>query len=119
MPRNPQQNQDANRELMDRYSHLGGRGWREGLDDAMHREGPFVGKGPRTYKRSDTRIEEDVNERLTEHGLIDASDIEVVVLNGKVTLRGHVNRREEKRMAEDIAACVFGVHEVINQIKAA
>jgi hypothetical protein len=42
------------------YQHIGGRGWREGWDDAMHHEeGPFC-FGPRNYKRPDNRIEEDV-----------------------------------------------------------
>jgi osmotically-inducible protein OsmY len=102
----------------DRYAGLGGRGWREGWDDAMHRgSGQYAGRGPRNYQRQDSRIEEDINERLTEHPMIDATDIEVTVLGGEVTLRGQVNRREDKRMAEDIAECVFGVKEVNNQIK--
>src|ERR1044071_1427135 len=84
-------------EMNDWYAGLGGRGWREGLDDAMHHPpGPFAGKGPKNYLRSDERIEEDINERLTEHSMIDASDIEVAVENGEVTLRGYVDRREDK-----------------------
>jgi hypothetical protein len=31
------------------------------------------------YKRSDDRIEEDINERMTRHGMVDATDIEVSV----------------------------------------
>jgi osmotically-inducible protein OsmY len=94
------------------------RGWREGVDDAMHRgEGQFSGRGPRNYKRSDDRIEEDVNERLTRHGNIDASEIEVTVQNGEVTLKGTVDTRQAKRLAEDIAENVSGVKEVNNQIK--
>ena len=81
------------------------------------REGQYAGRGPRGYKRSDNRIEEDINERLTEHPMIDASDVEVSVQNGEVTLRGHVDHREAKRIAEDIAESVFGVKEVNNQIK--
>jgi len=49
--------------------------------------------------------------------MIDASDVEVSVQNGEVTLRGHVDHREAKRIAEDIAESVFGVKEVNNQIK--
>lgn len=105
-------------EWNERYAGLGGRGWREGLDDAMHRgHGPFAGRGPRNYQRQDDRIEEDINERLTDHPNIDASDIEVVVQNGEVTLRGEVNRREEKWLAEDIAESVFGVKDINNQIR--
>jgi len=80
-------------------------------------EGQYAGLGPRGYKRSDNRIEEDVNDRLTQHPWIDATDIEVSVQNGEVTLRGHVDTREAKRMAEDLAESVFGVKEVHNEIR--
>jgi len=88
------------------------------MQNAMHRgEGQFAGRGPRNYKRSDNRIEEDINERLTQHGMVDASDIEVTVQNGEVTLRGSVDNRQAKRTAEDIVDSVFGVKDVTNQIK--
>lgn len=86
--------------------------WREGGMQGQH-----AGHGPRNFKRQDDRIEEDINEQLTRHPMIDASDIEVSVQNGEVTLRGHVDSRQAKRMAEDIADSCFGVKEVINQIK--
>src|SRR5882672_12103971 len=35
--------------------------------------GPYVGYGPRGYQRTDERIHEDVCERLTAHGALDAS----------------------------------------------
>ena len=100
------------------YEGVGGRGWYEGWRDAMSgQEGQHAGRGPRSYKRSDSRIEEDINDRLTQHGLIDATDIEVSVQNGEVTLRGHVENRQAKRLAEDIAESVFGIKDVNNQIK--
>jgi hypothetical protein len=102
----------------DAYEGLGGRGWYEGWVEALHRpQGPFVGRGPRNYTRSDARILEDVNERLTEHGMLDATDIEVSVHDGEVTLRGHVDTRHDKRLAEDIADFVMGVKDVHNEIK--
>jgi hypothetical protein len=79
--------------------------------------GPQTGKGPRNYQRSDDRICEDVSERLTQHGQLDASNIEVDVQNGEVTLKGTVNSRKEKRMAEDTADSVSGVKDVHNQLK--
>ena len=100
------------------YGHLGGRGWYEGWSDAMHRaEGPYVGRGPRNYKRSDGRIEEDINERLTMHPMIDATDIDVRVQNGEVTLCGEVDSRYAKRLAGEIADWVFGVKDVHNQLR--
>jgi hypothetical protein len=67
------------------------------------------GRGPCGYKRSDDRIREDVNDRLTDDPWIDASDIEVSVSSAEVTLDGTVNNRSDKRRAEDIAESVSGV----------
>ncbi len=78
--------------------------------------GRYTGYGPREYKRSDARILEDVNERLTWHSMIDASDINVAVDNGVVTLTGSVDTRGDKRLAEDIADDVPGVWDVENQL---
>src|SRR5262245_43070056 len=71
-----------------------------------------AGRGPRGYRRSDERIREDVNDRLTDDWYIDASDIEVSVNNGMIILTGRVNGREEKRRAEDIIESVSGVTDV-------
>lgn len=49
--------------------------------------------------------------------MIDATDVEVTVHNGEVTLRGQVDHRHAKRLAEDIAESVLGVKDVNNQIK--
>ena len=79
--------------------------------------GPHAGRGPRGYQRSDERIREDVCDILCGHGYIDASEIEVTVLNGEVTLIGVVRERPEKRMAEDAVEQVSGVREVHNQLR--
>ncbi len=78
--------------------------------------GPHTGKGPRGYQRSDAQIEEDVCARLTQHGYIDARDIDVSVQNAEVTLKGTVDSRWTKRMAEDVADSVAGVNDVHNQL---
>ena len=77
----------------------------------------FRGRGPKGYTRSDQRIEEDVNERLSDDYYLDASDIEVSVQGGTVTLSGEVEDREAKRRAEDIAEFCSGVRQVQNNIK--
>lgn len=74
------------------------------------------GRGPKGYRRSDERIKEDVNDRLSE-GYLDASDVEVAVQNGEVTLTGTVNSRSDKRRAEDIAEYVTGVTNVENRLR--
>lgn len=81
------------------------------------RRGRYAGRGPRGYRRSGERIREDVNERLTDDGYVDASDIEVSVDDGVVTLTGFVASREEKRRAEDVAESVSGVTDVSNQLR--
>lgn len=78
--------------------------------------GPFAGRGPKDYRRSDERILEDVNERLTRHGQLDATPIRVSVNQGVVTLQGMVDSRRAKRMAEDTADSVSGVIDVNNQL---
>ncbi len=75
------------------------------------------GRGPKGYSRSDERIRDDVNDRLTDDPHIDASDIEVTVQNREVTLSGTVNSRFEKRHAEDIAESVSGVTHVQNSLR--
>lgn len=75
------------------------------------------GRGPKGYQRSDERIREDVNDRLTDDPWVDASDIEVTVNNREVILSGEVHDRSAKRRAEDIAERVLGVQNVENRIR--
>jgi osmotically-inducible protein OsmY len=79
--------------------------------------GMFAGRGPRNYQRSDDRIREDVNERLTIDPRIDASDIDVRVQNGEVTLSGLVDDRRTRRLAEEIIEDLPGVRDVRNDIR--
>lgn len=80
-------------------------------------KGAFSGKGPKNYQRSDERIHEDVCEHLTAHPYVDASDIEVIVRDGEVTLTGNVEARMVKRAAEECCEHVRGVHDVHNHLK--
>lgn len=79
--------------------------------------GEFFGKGPKGYRRSDERIREDVSEALYRHPYIDASDVEVSVSEGVVSLSGTVTDRRTKRMIEDEAERVPGVHDVTNNLR--
>ena len=117
-------------------SREGGRGWQEpdysragygrpaerwdGDSRASYERsniGPYAGRGPRGYQRSDERIREEVSERLTDDDRIDASGIEVAVAGGEVTLTGTVESRRMKRHAEDLAESVRGVRDVHNQLR--
>jgi hypothetical protein len=99
------------------YGNYGSYGGGMGQYYGEQQRGRFTGRGPKGYQRSDDRIREDVNERLTQHPDIDATEIDVVVTQCEVTLTGTVDHRHSKRLAEDIAENVPGVKEVHNQIR--
>ena len=98
-------------------STFGGSFGQERFGGTETQRGRFSGKGPKGWKRSDDRIEEDINERLTMHPEIDATEIQIEVKNGEVTLRGVVEEKHAKRIAEDIVESVSGVKDVQNQIR--
>jgi osmotically-inducible protein OsmY len=93
---------------------------RQGIDSGRGSEGimgMFRGRGPKGYRRSDDRIREDINDRLTDNPFIDATEVEALVSNGEVTLTGSVDSRYAKRLAEDIAEEVSGVSHVQNNLR--
>jgi len=75
-----------------------------------------MGRGPKGYQRSDDRIREDICERLMTSPY-DASDVEVTVSQGEVTLTGTVQIRADKWGIEDVADSALGVQDVHNQIR--
>jgi osmotically-inducible protein OsmY len=89
---------------------------REGRGTLQER-GRHFGRGPKGYQRSDDRLTEEINEMLTRHPDIDASEIEVKVNRGTVTLSGNVDDRQTKRQIEDLVEDVLGVTEVQNQLR--
>lgn len=93
-------------------------GYSEGqLRTGSRSRGRYTGRGPKNYTRSDDRIREDVSDRLEQHGEIDATEIEVRVENGEVTLEGTVEDRNMKRLAEDAVEDCPGVKQVHNRIR--
>ncbi|MBZ4420133.1 BON domain-containing protein [Myxococcus sp. RHSTA-1-4] len=94
----------------------------EGLDVGARRFGMerphALGKAPRGYVRPDERIREDICERLIDSPY-DASDVDVQVKQGEVTLSGTVKSRQERRDIEDLVVAVRGVHDVFNRIRVA
>ncbi|MCI0605492.1 BON domain-containing protein [bacterium] len=75
------------------------------------------GRPPRNYKRSDELIRDEICKRLAMTPDLDATDLEVVVRDGEVTLRGTVDDRFAKRLVEDITECTFGVRDLLNEIR--
>ena len=92
------------------------RGAREGMPQ-QRSGGQFAGRGPKGWTRKDEQIMEDVCQRLCDHPDIDASEIEVKVEHGEITLSGHVDSRHTKRMAEDVVEHVSGVRDIHNQLR--
>jgi hypothetical protein len=76
-----------------------------------------AGRGPRGYVRPDPRIHEDVSDRLYVDHHLDASEIDVVVQDGRVVLEGRVDSPRARRIADDIAHAVPGVCEVHNHLQ--
>jgi hypothetical protein len=79
--------------------------------------GLFHGRGPKNWLSSDTRIQDEVSELLARDSHIDATNIEVVVKEGEVTLSGSVPDRRTKRLAEEALDEVMGVRDVHNRLK--
>lgn len=94
-------------------------------DESMYRSGGrgnmfggmHSGRGPRNFQRSDERISDELHQVLTFHPEIDASDIDILVEKGVVTLRGKVEDRRSKRLAEDLCEEIYGVREVRNELR--
>jgi hypothetical protein len=82
------------------------------------RYGRAQGRAPKGYRRSDSRIREDVCERLMQSDL-DVSDVSVEVRDGIVTLDGTVPVRPMKYAIEDIAERCLGVADIDNRLRAA
>jgi hypothetical protein len=89
--------------------------WARG--SAERPSGGYAGRGPRSYRRSDERIREDVCERLTRDDDVDAADVDVEVRGGEVVLEGTVDTHEMRRRAEQIARECSGVREVRNELQ--
>lgn len=105
---------DAARRLRAERGHAGDRGDERG---SVRGSGLYRGRGPKNYRRPDERIREEINDRLTDNDWLDASDVDVNVVSGEVTLSGTVDSRYSKRLAEDIAESVTGVAHVQNNLR--
>jgi osmotically-inducible protein OsmY len=92
-------------------------GWFGNDDDRDRREQGYRGHGPANYTRSDERIRDDANDRLTDDYRVDARKITVTVANGELTLDGTVPSRDQKRRAEDCVEDISGVRHVQNNLR--
>lgn len=72
---------------------------------------------PHNAHRRDDQIAADVCEALTRDPYVDASEVEVHVEDGDVTLEGVVEDRQAKRHAEELVMVCRGVHDVHNRLR--
>ncbi len=111
---------DARESDYSRYQNPGqqyNQGSGQNFGQTQNSQEQRVRRGPKSYRRSDERIKEDINDRLSDQYHLDATDIEVEVSNGEVILTGLVDSRADKRKAEDIAEHVLGVTHLENRLR--
>lgn len=87
------------------------------VDYLIDRGLDYRGRGPKGFKLSDEKVREDVCEVLARDSRIDATEIEVEVRDGTVFLKGLVDSRQTKRLAELAIENLLGVSDVINQLR--
>jgi hypothetical protein len=97
------------------FSYGGGRGYL--FSESLSLHGPYAGRGPKGYKRSDQQIVEEACQRLERDGEIDASEIEVSAEEGTIRLRGTVPDRQTKRRAEECVESIYGAQDVMNELR--
>jgi hypothetical protein len=97
------------------FSYGGGRGYL--FSESLTLHGPYAGRGPKGYKRSDQQIVEEACQRLERDGEIDASEIEVSAEDGTIRLRGTVPDRQTKRHAEECVESIYGAQDVMNELR--
>jgi len=86
----------------------------------MAREVEQRGSGDRRVaqrRRPDEALARELEEILTQDPELDATDIEVKVEGGAVTLRGQVASSDARLLAEELVESVTGVREVHNSLK--
>lgn len=81
-----------------------------------HRQDLHAGKGPRGWTLSDTRLIEEISDRLAEDRLLDAREISVAADAGVVTLSGEVPGASDVAHAEMLAREAPGVRAVVNRL---
>jgi hypothetical protein len=87
-----------------------GTSWNSGLQN-------FSGLGPKNWKISDEKLHDRVCEVLLKSSEVDASEIDVVVEDAVVTLKGSISSKGMRRVAEDLVGSIPGVVDVFTQLK--
>lgn len=77
----------------------------------------FTGRGPKGWRRSPERMREDACEALYHSALVDASDIDIIIKDKILYLRGTVDSRETKREAERCVEDLPGIEDIQNELR--
>ncbi|WP_347356682.1 BON domain-containing protein [Bdellovibrio sp.] len=85
--------------------------YRPAFDDAR-----FVSTSSKDEEKSDRLIENELHDKLNLEIEINTADVEVMVVNGEVTLRGEVQSRKMKRFIEEQVARCAGVKDIHNDL---
>jgi osmotically-inducible protein OsmY len=80
------------------------------------RDGPAGGGGPRLRRKTDDTLAQEIHEILISDPELHATDVEVVVEGGAVTLSGEVEHPDAKLLAEELTESVAGVRLVHNRL---
>lgn len=72
---------------------------------------------PKGYTRPDSRIQDDLCDRLYHRDDLDVSEVSIDVRDGTVYLEGSTPDRRMKHDIEDLAEQCIGVHDVDNRIR--
>jgi BON domain len=73
---------------------------------------------PKNLRKSDNVIYEEICELFMQTPKIDATEVDVSVQDGDVTLKGFVDNSAVKALAETLSQQIPGVHGVFNKLKA-
>jgi osmotically-inducible protein OsmY len=80
---------------------------------------PGVEPGLRGRRRPDESLAREIHEILTKDPELDATNVEVEVESGAVTLTGIVESSDAKLLAEELVESITGVREVHNRLRVA
>jgi osmotically-inducible protein OsmY len=102
------------------FGNPGEQTWGEEQYEAERREEQGrrqIERGPRGRRRSDESLAQEIREILTNDPELNATDIEVEVEGGAVTLSGAVDEPDAKLLAEELVESLPGVREVHNRLR--
>lgn len=83
---------------------------------SLRRKPDYSGLGPAGWKLSDEKLRERVSEVLLLSHEVDPSELEVIVEDAVVTLKGKIASRGMKSVAEDLVLSVPGVVDVFTEL---